>query len=308
MKWVVFSYSLPSQASTARVTLWRRLRRLGAISPTGSVYILPATDECVEVFQWLAQEVQQAKGETLVMPVEHFTGLDNSRLVVLFNQARQEEYEAIAHQLNELAQQIESDDTAEAGHYLSILDKLQKQYAEVARIDYFQSPQRPLVEAQLNRIRQKLAPADLTQPDITPVASAHYRDRLWVTRPRPHIDRLACAWLIRRYINPQAMIRYSLEPQPGEVTFDMNQAEFGHQGNLCTFEVMTRAFTLNEVALSFLAEIVHEIDLRDGRYQRPETAGVDAILQGWLLADMSDAQLETQGIALFDGLYSSFTK
>jgi hypothetical protein len=306
MNWVVFSYSLPSHASSARVTLWRRLRRLGAISPTGSVYILPATEESVEAFQWLAQEIQQAKGEALVMHVQHFTSLDNSRLVVLFNQARQEEYEEIAHQLDELGQQIEKGDEAtEPAHYRSILDKLQKQYAEVARIDYFQCPQRPLIEAQLNRIRQQLAPADLTIPVITLVASADYRNRRWVTRPRPHVDRLACAWLIRRYIDPQAMIRYSLEPEPGEVAFDMDNAEFSHQGNLCTFEVMMRAFSLDEAGLSFLAELVHEIDLRDGRYQRPETSGVDAVLKGWFLADMSDAELETQGITLFEGLYQA---
>jgi hypothetical protein len=122
-----------------------------------------------------------------------------------------------------------------------------------------------------------------------------------VTRPHPHVDRLACAWLIRRFVNPRAQIRYSETPEPGEVAFDMPGAEFQHRGHLCTFEVMLKAFGLDDPALRAIAEIVHEIDLRDGRSARPEIAGVDAILTGWLV--LEDAEREAHGIALFEGLY-----
>ncbi|MCI0398916.1 MAG: chromate resistance protein [Chloroflexi bacterium] len=304
MQWVVFSYSLPSgSSSTPRVTLWRRLRRLGAISPTGNAYILPSRDECLEAFQWLAREMTQAGGEALVMHVQQFEGLDEGQLASLFNQARQEEYAAVTEQLDELERQVAASD--DPATLQSALDKIQRQYAEIARVDYFHSPQGPLVAGQLERLAQRLAPAGSPVPVIAPATVARYRDKRWVTRPRPHVDRLACAWLIRRYLNPRAVIRYAQRPEPGEIAFDMNEGEFSHQGNLCTFEVMLRAFTLDEVGLSFLAEIVHEIDLRDGRYQRPETSGVDAVLRGWYLADVSDAELETRGIALFEGLYKA---
>lgn len=309
MNWIVFSYSLPSQANTPRVTLWRRLRRLGAISPTGSVYILPAHDECVEAFQWLAQEIRQAAGEALVMHIRQFEGLDDGHLIALFNQARQEEYEEIATLLADIEGQIEaSDEATDSRDLQNTLHKLQKQHAEVLRIDYFQCPKGTEVAARLNRLSQQLAFEDKTEPKITKAVKAQYQNRRWITRPRPHVDRLACAWLIRRYLNPDAVIRYSATPAPDEVAFDMEGAEFSHQGNLCTFEVMIRAFELDEVALFLMAEIVHEIDLRDGRYQRPEISGIDATLRGWLLAGMPDSELETHGLALFDGLFAALSQ
>lgn len=308
MDWIVFSYSLPSQANTPRVTLWRRLRRLGTISPTGSVYILPARDECVEAFQWLAQEIRQAEGEALVMHVPQFEGVNDGQLITLFNEARQKEYEEIATQLGDLECQIEASDAAtDLRDWQSTLHKLQKQHADAARIDYFQSPQGTAVAVQLNRISQKLLPDDRAEQPIAKAAIAQYQNSRWVTRPRPHVDRLACAWLIRRYLNPDAIIRYSVTPEPDEVAFDMESAAFSHQGNLCTFEVMIRAFALDEAALFLMAEIVHEIDLRDGRYQRPETAGIDATLRGWLLAGRPDRELETHGLALFDGLFAALS-
>jgi hypothetical protein len=114
--------------------------------------------------------------------------------------------------------------------------------------------------------------------------------------------------LIRRYLNPEAVIGYSLTAGPDEVAFDMEGAEFSHQGNLCSFEVMIRAFGLEEAALYNLAEIVHEIDLGDGRYQRPETVGIDAALRGWLLANVPDMELEKQGLALIDGVFATLSQ
>jgi hypothetical protein len=306
MDWLVFSYSLSARSgSTPRVTLWRRLRRLGAISPTGSVYILPANEESQEAFQWLAQEIQQAGGETVIMEVQRFAGIEDRGLIALFNRARREEYEEIGRQLDNLEQQLAADaQPAEVNDSRGTLDKLQKQYSDISRIDYFQCPQGLLIAAQLNRIVQRLIPTESAIPSITPAALAHYQDKQWVTRPRPHVDRLACAWLIRRFINPDAVIRYATQSEPNEVAFDMEGAEFGHQGNLCSFEVMLRAFDLTDPTLQVIAEIVHEIDLRDGLYMRPQTAGIDAVLNGWLRSDLADEERETYGIALFEGLYS----
>lgn len=121
------------------------------------------------------------------------------------------------------------------------------------------------------------------------------------------MDRLACSWLIRRFIDPAARIEYGAPAAPGDVTFDLEDAEFGHTGSLCTFETMLRAFELNEAALSIVAQIVHEIDLRDGIYARPETAGIDAILAGWLTANLPDLELERHGGALFDGIYATIS-
>ncbi|MBI3661115.1 chromate resistance protein [Candidatus Acetothermia bacterium] len=307
MDWVVFTYSLPAKLrSSPRVTLWRRLRRLGAVSLVGGVQVLPAQDECIEAFQWLAQEVRQSKGEALVMRVEQLGGMDDQQVIDLFQQARKEEYEELNSQAAELEKTIGMKKKREdAMSMQGALARLRKRYAEIARVDYFDCPEGSSVAARLARVEQALSPNPSVAPKVAPAMLAEYKDKKWVTRPRPHVDRLACAWLIRRFINLKAVIRYAMQPEPAEVAFDMEGAEFGHQGNLCTFETMRIAFKINDPAVSAIAEIVHEVDLRDGRYTRPEIAGIDAVLKGWLLAGLTDMELESQGIALFDGLYSA---
>jgi hypothetical protein len=304
MDWVVFSYSLPTRLrSSPRVALWRRLGRLGAISPTGSLYVLPARDECLEAFQWLAQEIRQAKGDAVVMRIEQFEGLSEERLIALFNEARKKEYGELEAELEELDKPSRARKPDRRAHVQEALAKFRRRYNDIARVDYFGCPDGMRVAAQLAKIEQNLShPAGL-DVKIAPADVAEFRDKRWVTRTRPHVDRLACIWLIRRSVDSHAQIRYSLHPAADEIAFDMSEGQFGHQGNLCTFEVLLRAFGLDEPALRAMAEIVHEIDLRDGKYIRPAIVGVDMILQGWLLAGYSDAELEAHGIALFEGLY-----
>jgi len=310
MPWVVFSYSLPSAArSSPRVAVWRRLRALGAISPKGGVNVLPARDECVEAFQWLAKEVEQAKGEALLMRVERFEGLSDAQLIGLFQKVRKEDYAALDERAAALEKNLPGSrrrdprDDAQARDHLA---RLRREHAEIARIDFFDSPAGARVASRLARIEEALSPARPDDTTVAPAALSAYRNKRWVTRPSPHVDRLACTWLIRRFINPRAVIRYSTAPRPDEVAFDMSQGPFSHTGNLCTFETMVRAFRLDDPAVGAIAEIVHEIDLRDGRYVRPEVPGIDAVLRGWM--SRADADREAHGVALFDGLYAVFSQ
>src|SRR5947208_679776 len=310
MGWMVFSYSLPSKASSSpRVALWRRLQRSGAVTPKAGVYVLPDRDKCVEAFQWLAQEVQQAKGEAVVMRVERFEGLTDPQIIELFRDSCRKKYSEIESEVANVEKALrtakKSKNNAEI---LERLEKLRKKYAEVALVDFFESPEGASVGTKLRGIQQALRQGSPSDSAVAAVTLSEYRDKRWVTRPRPHVDRLACAWLIRQFIDPKAEIRYATDPQPDEVTFDMRGAEFGHKGDRCTFETMLSAFNLNEPALHVVAEIVHDIDLRDGRYARPEAEGIDIILKGWLLAGLSDSELESRGIALFDGLYTAFSR
>jgi hypothetical protein len=310
MPWVVFSYSLPAKGrSSPRVAVWRRLRALGAVSPKGGVHVLPARDECVEAFQWLAQEVEQAEGEALLMRVERFEGLSDAQLIALFREARKEDYAALdarAAGLEKTLAGARTRDPRDDPQARELLAKLRREHGEIARIDFFDSPAGAQVASRLARIEHALSPGRPADVEVTPASLAAYRNKRWVTRPSPHVDRLACAWLIRRFINPRAAIRYSSAPLPDEVAFDMSEGPFSHRGNLCTFETMARAFGLDDAAVAAIAEIVHEIDLRDGRYARPEAPGIDAILRGWM--SRSDADREVHGIALFDGLYAAFSQ
>lgn len=310
MKWVVFSYSLPSKSnSSPRVALWRRLRRQGAISLTSGVYVLPARDECIEAFQWLAQEVQQANGEVLVIHVERFDGLTDSQLIELFRDVRRPEYAEIEAQAEELEKILSANTNSENREPVKdALAKLRKRYAEITRIDFFDCPESTQLASRLTQIERVLSSTNTLTEAIVPAAIAQYQDKRWVTRPRPYVDRIACAWLIRRFINPKAVIRYSLQPAPDEVAFDMQGAEFGHTGNLCSFETMVLRFGLKKPSVQTLAEIVHELDLRDGLYIHPETAGIEAAIRGWVLLGLSDAELELRGLELFDGLDAVLSK
>jgi len=306
MDWIAFSYSLSSKSSSPRVSIWRQLKRVGAVSPVGGMYILPAQEPCIETFGWLAQQVRQAGGEAILMHVGQFEGLSDQEAIALFRQARQEEYAEISGQAEHVEAAIRKENDTEARMaFKDELDRLQKQLADVARIDYFECPEKDLLAAQLARLRLALFPESSPPVEIATVKVEAYRRTRWVTRPHPHVDRLACAWLIRRFIHPDAIIRYASEPQEDEVPFDAPGAAFSHRGSLCTFEVMLRTFGLEEAALQAVSEIVHEIDLRDGVYAHSETSGVDALLRGWQLVGMPDEAIEARGLDLFDGLYTA---
>ncbi len=310
MSWVVFSYSLSvKRASSARVSFWRRLQRMGAVTAKAGVYLLPPHDGCVEAFQWLAQEVQQIGGDAVVMRVDRFEGLPDAELVELFQEtcrAKYAELEAEAADLEKSLRQGKKDLARAEG--VEKLEKLRKRQAEVARVDFFNCPDAVKVNDLLRRIQEQLRPGHSSVAPIALKKLADYREARWVTRPRPHVDRLACAWLIRRFISPTAEIRYATRAESGEVGFDMRDARFGHEGNFCTFETMLTAFGLKEPGLQGLAEIVHEIDLRDGRYARPETSGLELILKGWLQAGLPDKEIEQRGIALFEGLFTALSR
>jgi hypothetical protein len=304
MSWVVFAYTLPSQPSSRiRVAIWRRLQRLGAVAPVSGLYVLPAQDGCIERFHWLAQEIRQGQGEAVVMRVDQFEGLTDQQVIALFQAARSAEYAEVEAEVTTLEQTVAQTPQDDRTVAHDTLDKLRRRHAELAQIDYFDNPEGVRVAAHLARIARQLVP-EPSPVVVAPARRDDYATTHWVTRPRPHVDRLACAWLIRRFLNPQAVIRYATDPLPDEIAFDMPDARFGHQGNLCTFETMLRAFGFDDPALHAVAEVVHEIDLRDGVYTRLETAGIEAVLQGWLLLDLPDADREAQGYALFEGLYA----
>lgn len=308
MSWLVFSYSLPSKGSSSRrVTLWRRLRRIGALALSG-VQILPQRDDCLEGFQWLAQEVQQAQGEALIMQVELFQGMSDQTIIKKFRDIRAEDYQALELKITDLEKTfLALNKTDDFTAIREGLEKLYKHYAEIRQIDFFDCPEHEKVASHLRQLSMALLPSD-SVVTIALKSINDYQDVNWFTRSQPHVDRLACIWLIRRFINPKAIIRYGKTPHQDEISFDVHEGDFQHQGNLCTFEVMVKSFDLEDRGLRIIAEIVHAIDLRDDLYFHPQITGIDTLLRGWLLAGFSDTELETHGIALFEGLYTACLK
>lgn len=308
----MFSYSLTTKGnsnSSARVTLWRRLQRLGAISLTSGIYVLPNNEQCLESFQWLAQEIRNSKGEAYVLHVDQLEGLTDSQVVELFHEARRDDYEALGSDIEKLSKRASKPgDEKKQSVLTEKLVKLQRRFEEISAIDYFGSPEGLQASEELHILESSLVPADKESNKIPSLKAADFKKKTWLTRPKPHVDRLACAWLIRRFIDPKAEIRYGKQVKSSEIPFDMDVGEFTHVGNLCTFEMMIRAFQLKDPALKKLAEIVHEIDLNDGRYFHSEIAGINSLLNGWREIEQNDVEREAQGCALFEGLYQSLSK
>jgi len=305
VEWLVLAFTFRGQgASTARVGAWRRLKRFGAVSPRHGLWVLPSRADCLEAAQWLSREVQHSGGETLVMTVSEFEGLDDAELVGLFREAAATHYRPLLDRIAE-ADQRAGADAPDARGLATTLARIEEDLADTRRIDFFDAPDGREAMAALRALRERLNPAD-EQPSIPRREANEYQGRRWVTRPRPYVDRLACVWFIRRFVDPRAIIRYHDRPRANEVAFDMPGGDFEHVGPLCTFEVMLQAFGLDAPGLRAIADIVHEIDLRDGQVLRPETAGVEAILSGWLEVKMDDAALEAAGVTLFDGLQERF--
>jgi hypothetical protein len=285
------------------VSLWRRLRRAGAITVSGGAHILPAHEQCREAFQWLAQEIRQAQGEALILHVSQVEGLRDADVIQLFNAARRKEYGELDGQVAALEAQLVADQLSRSTA-LDSLERLRRRLGELQRVDYFDTPEGGQLAARLSQLATALTPPPPTTA-VAPAALAAYQGRRWATRPRPHVDRLACAWLIRRFIDPAATIVYTATPAPEDVTFDTEGGTFTHTGSRCTFETLLSAFALDAAALQTVAEIVHAIDLNDGQYVHPEIPGLAAVLEGWLHVDVADAEREVWGRGLFEGLYQA---
>jgi hypothetical protein len=311
LTWLVFTYSLPAaKRSSPRVALWRRLVRIGAISPRGGVHILPARGECLESFQWLGKEVQKNGGESLLMRVDSFEGMTNAEVIGLFQEKSDKDYdgieEAIAGLEKAANRKLSADDRLDL---YGDLQKLRKSQQEILKTDFFNAPSGARIVSRFARLERLLLQQNPATAEIPKCSKADYQNKVWVTRPRPHVDRLSSGWLIRRFIDSQAEIRYARAPANDEIGFDYKEGgTFSHVGRFCTFETLLAAFDLQEAALCKLGEIVHEIDLRDGIYTHPEITGIDLILKGWLLTGLSDQELELPGIALFEGLFQALHK
>jgi hypothetical protein len=306
VSWVVFSCAFPDKSRSApRVAVWRRLRRAGAVSPKGGLYVLPATDDCIETVQWLAQEARTEGADPLVMRVEAFEGLTDAQLVALFREARRADYEALGERVAALELSIDTNEGERRPTARAALEKLREEYRQVRRIDYFDAPDGRQFAARLDALGSAISEPASAPPEVHRVSIGDFQGRRWVTRPRPFVDRLACAWLIRRFIDPTAEIRYASRRTGDDVAFDMGGGEFRHLGNRCTFEVMVAAFGLDAPGLRAIGEIVHEIDLHDGRFARPEVTGIEAVLAGWRDGALADEEIEAAGLRLFDGLLTS---
>ncbi len=307
--WLLLLHQIPPNPPYFRAKVLRRLNQLGALAIKNSAYVLPETDETVEDIQWVRSEIEQEGGEAWLFRTEILGGMSTDSLRESFRVARGSEYKQLLDIGKELLHSLD-DERIDAGRHEAERRKLKRRFDEVRAIDFFDAPGREELETIMEAIDRKLhAPAlqSVAKPGLNDLKS-----RTWVTRRGVKVDRISTAWLIRRFIDAGATLRF-VDPDhythtEVEIRFDMFEGEFTHEGDLCTFEALLRHLKMKDAALNAIAEIVHDIDLKDDKYQRPETKGISAMISGLIALHSSDEQRIEEGSRLLDAAYAELRR
>ena len=282
--WLLLTFTLPAKQASQRVEVWRKLQRYGTVPLGNSGYLLPNTPVSEERFQWLATAIRKYGGEASVAHVTSIDNISSAQLVGRFSEARTREYQELIRELDALAS------GPNEGRNDGRLSRLRNRFQEIVDVDFFASPLQ-------KRVRELLEQAALlrsAKPTVQsrPTNAQDYKQRVWVTRPRPGVDRCASAWLIRRFIDRKARFTFAPEDRVPRraVPFDMFLGEgFGHRGEDCTFETLEKQFRIRDPRVVVIGQMIHDADLLDDRFGRKEGYGVDEILKGWARQGIPDA-------------------
>ena len=316
-RWLLLIHQLPAKPAYLRVKVWRRLQALGAVAVKNAVYALPATAEAQEDFAWLRREIVEGGGEAMICEARFVDGLSDREIETLFGRARDADYHALADEVRALAAGLEAPPASpeRSADALRQLQHLRRRLTPIVAIDFFGASAREVVDGLIGGLEAALGVAEDGMTAEAP-GRGRLERRVWVTRQGAHVDRIASAWLIRRFIDPQASFKFvppkGYRPLPGELRFDMFEAEFTHQGDRCTFEVLLgEALTQQgrpDPALRRIAEIVHDIDLKDGKFDHPETDGIRTMIAALCAACDDDHERLRRGAALLEDLYGFFLR
>ena len=296
--WLLLTFSLPRKGASLRVSVWRKLQRYGSLPLGNSGYLLPNDTANREKFEWLATTIRGSHGEASVLEVQSIDNYSGSQLAKRFSEARTGDY-------RELLKDIRKASTKKLPTQIA---RLRQRFQDIVSIDYFTSPLREQVERALAVLKEPQT--KLALPEFGKVSKSAYQNRKWVTRPRPGVDRVMSAWVIRKFIDPKACFVFANEDQKptDAVPFDMYEGGFGHRGEDCTFETLTKAFRIPDKRVAVMGEIVHDADLFDEKFGRREGFGVDEVMKGWAQQNSSDSELLERGMQLAEGIYRSLGK
>ena len=271
-RWLVLFHQIPPKPDYLRVKIGRRLARIGAVALKNTVYALPQNDSTREHFQWVVRDVVAAGGEATLLEARLIDGISDADVEGLFRVARDADYTAVGEAARSLTDRLGkgSLDDELRRQIESELVRLERRLDEICALDFFEAPGRDVAHVLLHTLRLRVTPPRISPTSTGGNSRASYRGRTWVTRTGIHVDRIASAWLIRKFVDADARLKFvpakGYSAEPGELRFDMYDAEFSHEGDQCTFEVLCSRFELSEPGLSAIAEVVHDIDLKDGKF------------------------------------------
>ena len=311
-RWLLLAHQLPSEPSKLRVKIWRRLHAVGAVLINNSVYVLPNSSETREDFEWIRSEILAQGGDAAVFTADAVDDLTTDEVVDSFVSARSKDWQELHESVSAMAESADAIRSTTEGEGASLereLKTLRNRATQIDKIDYFQAPGRQRALEAMEALIEVLRPHPAGSPPSIPSRSPEdFRGRCWLTRPRPGVDRMASAWLIHRFIDPDAEFRFA-EKIPSDtdvIPFDMFGVELGHQGNHCTFETLVAAFDLRHPPLAPIARIVHDLDLRSDSPTDSETATIGRLVAGLRQATTDDTELLARGMTLFEALYCSY--
>lgn len=321
LKWLLFIYSVPSKPVSIRVKIWRKLAKAGAIKLKGAVYILPYSEEHYEFLQWLDSEVTSLKGDGTLIVAEKIENMTRSEIINLFDQQRALDYKDVWNTAGEIERKISSikkgTGTHNAGRLSAQFNKCLKEFEGLHRVDFFSSFSGTELKKKMRALESEFKEVSGITVKSRPAAVAakridDYCGRTWTTRKNPFVDRMASAWLIRKFVDKRAVFQFIDEKElkgldKNSVVFDMRGGEFTHTGDRCTFEVLVKSFTLKDRALKRIAGIVHELDIKDEKFKNAEATGIEEILKGIRKTAKADAAALEKGMAVFEMLYASLT-
>ena len=307
--WLVLAYQLPARPPHLRVRIWRRLQQVGAAVLRNSIYVLPNTSEAREDLEWIRAEVVAHRGQASLLEARALDGDTDKDLVTQLRSERDVEYQAFIKEASRARHAARKATPAARPAMMRGVRKLKDQLGAIVKRDYFEAPLRRAAEALVHEIERELGDTPADAHDRPRLRARAFTGRVWLTRPHPGIDRMASAWLIRRFIDPRATFAFAGAVPPRDrrsVPFDMVDVEFGHHGPHCTFETLVHRFGIADPAVRPIAEIVHDLDLKETRFGRPEAAAVGRIVDGLRASGAADADLLDRGTSVIEALYQSF--
>jgi hypothetical protein len=307
-EWLLLLFFLPATRGHARVTAWRRLQRIGAVLVKHSAYALPHSPESREDFEWIRNEIVTSGGQAIVLVARAPEQTADDDIVNTFRAARSHDFAALAGAASKLLEKASGKGADSARRQLTqSLRRLRERFKEAVRLDFYGTPEREDVATLLTQLDHRTGRTSAMRSTPTTTANAAaYHDKVWLTRPRPGVDRMSSAWLIRRFVDPNARFVFT-DPSktPNAIPFDTFEAEFGHHGTHCTFETFCNRFGIDDPAVRHIGRIVHDLDLKERTYGETETATIGQLVEGLRRAQHDDDALLHSGIDLFEALYQS---